>query len=150
MFAASFFCTFLYFLGSKNNILILVVISGVYYNFYIKRISLLGCLLFLFISFSSILGLLYLQGSYDTLFYGMNYFKDYFNTTFKFISRFDEFGFRYGKGWLSSLWFYVPRGLFPDKPFEYGLTLIHRTLFPGYAALGHTPGSLPWSLAYLD
>jgi len=60
------------------------------------------------------------------------------------------FVFRYGVASLSDLWFYVPRVLYPAKPFEYGLSLIYQILFPGMTELGHTPGILPWSLAYLD
>jgi hypothetical protein len=79
-----------------------------------------------------------------------SYFKEYFDTTAQFLWRFDEFGYRYGGAAVSDLWFYVPRGLFPDKPYEYGLTLIHQVLFPGMAETGNTPGILPWATAYLD
>ncbi len=146
----TFFSALVYFLGSKSYILIMVIIGIVYYNFCIKRISLgvltvLGALLFL-----SVPGLLVAQGSFGIFSKAIIYFADYFNTTAQFLAGFDEFGFLYGQGWLSNFWFYVPRGLYPDKPFEYGVTLIHQSLFPGMAELGHTPGILPWALAYLD
>lgn len=144
------FCFAMYFLGSKNNILTLLVIGIAYYNFYVKRISPATLLALIVLMVLTVLGLLIIQGSYSSLLEGLLYFQDYFNTTAQFISRFDEFGFRYGQGWLSSLWFYVPRGLYSDKPYEYGFTLIHEVLFPGAAELGHTPGLLSWSLAYLD
>lgn len=145
-----FFCFTISFLGSKNNILTILVVGMVYYNFYIKRIPFLilfaiGITMCLFF-----LTLLLIHGSYFSLLDATCYFQDYFYTTVQFISRIDEFGFRYGQGWLSSLWFYVPRGLYSDKPYEYGYTLIHQVLFPGTAAFGHTPGLLVWSLAYLD
>jgi hypothetical protein len=145
-----FFCAAMYPLGSKNNILTLLVIGVAYYNFYVKRISLLGFIVLVFLMVLAVLSLLLVQGAYPSLLEGVLYFRDYFDTTAQFISRFDEFGFRYGQGWLSSLWFYVPRGLYPDKPYEYGFTLFHQVLFPGAAAKGHTPGLLTWSLAYLD
>jgi len=144
------FCIAVSFLGSKNNILTLLVIGVVYYNFYVKRIRYFPFLIMMSLMIVAILGLLVVQGSYVSMLEALIYFRDYFDTTAQFISRIDEFGFRYGQGWLSSLWFYVPRGLYPDKPYEYGLTLVHEVLFPGAAAMGYTPGILTWSLAYLD
>jgi hypothetical protein len=145
-----FFCAAMYPLGSKNNILIILIIGVAYYNFYIKRIPFLAFITLVSLIALVFLGLLLVQGSYASLLEGVIYFRDYFDTTAQFLSRFDEFGFHYGKGWLSSLWFYVPRGLYPDKPYEYGFTLIHRVLFPAAAATGNTPGLQEWSLAYLD
>ena len=66
------------------------------------------------------------------------------------MSQIEEIGHRFGEGYLTSLWFYVPRALFQDKPFEYGVTLIHQSLFPGMAEQSFTPGILPWGLSYLD
>jgi oligosaccharide repeat unit polymerase len=138
------------FLGSKANILGIIVLTIVYYNFYVKRLSLF------FLSFSVITGFLIfllmqiLQKSSSGVINSLFYFRDYFDTTARFISRFDEFQYMYGYGWLSSLWGYVPRILYPDKPYEYGNKLIHEVLFPGMAELGHTPGILSWALPYLD
>jgi hypothetical protein len=55
-----------------------------------------------------------------------------------------------GAAFLSSLWGLVPRGLNPDKPYEYGVLLLHAQLFPGMAEMGSTPGVAPWTLAYMD
>jgi hypothetical protein len=55
-----------------------------------------------------------------------------------------------GAAFLSSLWGLVPRGLYPDKPYEYGVLLLHAQLFPGMAEKGSTPGVTPWTLAYMD
>lgn len=144
------FCTLVYFLGSKNNILTLVIIGIVYYNFCVRRIPLTAYVVLGPLLFMAVVGLLVAQGSFAVFSEAISYFNDYFDTTTQFLARFEEFDFLYGHGWLSDFWFYVPRGLYPDKPFEYGVTLIHRVLFPGMAELGHTPGILPWALAYLD
>lgn len=144
------FASLAFFTGSKKNILVVFVISLCYYNFSIKRISLFYIMIILCLLFLTFLSLLYIQGSYSSLVAAPLYFKDYFDTSARFISRFDELGYHYGRGWLSSFWFYVPRHLYPDKPYEYGHGLIHQILFPGAAKLGHTPGILKWSLAYLD
>jgi hypothetical protein len=55
-----------------------------------------------------------------------------------------------GAAFISSLWGLVPRGLHPDKPYEYGVLLLHAQLFPGMAEKGSTPGVTPWTLAYMD
>lgn len=44
----------------------------------------------------------------------------------------------------------MPRALYPDKPYEYGMTLIHQVLFPKMAETGNTPGILGWAMSYLD
>lgn len=140
-----------YFSGSKNNILTMLVIGVVYCNFCIRRIPIFGYIVFIGISLSLFAVLLVIQGiEGHPLEAFRSYFRDYFDVTAQFLWRFAEFGFRYGSASLSDLWFYVPRGLFPDKPYEYGVTLIHQVLFPGMAETGNTPGILGWALAYLD
>jgi hypothetical protein len=139
-----------FFTGSKGNLLSGLVLAGVYYNFYVKRIPfivILGAIATVLLIFVS---LLILQGSYVDLLSTLSYFREYTETTGQFLARFDEFGFQWGYGALSDLWFYVPRALYPDKPYEYGIVLINKVLFPGAAELGATPGILAWALAYLD
>jgi len=144
------FCAAAYFLGSKYNILTLVLIGIFYYNFKVKHIPFLVLVWSTPVMLLGLIGLLVAYGSYGEIIQAIVYFRDYFDTTTRMIARFDEFGFYYGRGWLSSFWAYVPRGIYPDKPFEYGQGLIHQVLFPGAAARGHTAGLLRWSLAYLD
>lgn len=55
-----------------------------------------------------------------------------------------------GAAYISSLWGLVPRSLYLDKPYEYGVLLLHAQLFPGMAEKGSTPGVTPWTLAYMD
>lgn len=136
--------------GSKANILYGWIFAGLYYHFYIRKIPAILVLLAPIGAVGLVAGLLYLQGSYSNVLSAFAYFRDYAEVAGIFLSRFDEFDFQLGYGAFSSLWFYVPRVLVDTKPFEYGLTLIHATLFPGYAAAGHTPGVLPWALNYLD
>lgn len=142
-------CFLAYFTGSKNVILTLGIVAVVYYNFLVRHIRLLPLIGIASVGVVAVLSLLILQGTYSDLLLAVAYF-DYFGTTAQFIARFDEFGYRFGTAWLSSLWFFVPRGLYSDKPYEYGATLIHAVLFPGAAEQGHTPGFLAWTLAYLD
>lgn len=140
-----------YFSGSKNNILTMLVIGVVYYNFCVRQIPLIGYLVFMGIILSLFSRLLVIHGMQGNVIEAFgSYFLDYFHTTAQFLWRFDEFGYRYGSASVSELWFYVPRGLFPAKPYEYGLTLVHQVLFPGMAETGNTPGILTWATAYLD
>lgn len=140
----------MYFLGSKNNLLTLFVIAIFYYNFYVQLISYRYYLILIAILFFVFFGMLILQGSFPSFLDSVVYFRDYFDVTVQMLYRFDELGFRYGEGWITSLWFYVPRALYPSKPYEYGLTLIHQVLFPGAAESGATPSPLPWAVSYLD
>jgi hypothetical protein len=80
----------------------------------------------------------------------MSYF-DYFWHSARFIQEFRRFGFQYGAITLSEVWYYVPRALYPAKPFEYGLALIDKWLYPGLAErFGYTPGLLQWVVGYGD
>lgn len=45
----------------------------------------------------------------------------------------------YGKIYFSDLWNLVPRGLYPDKPFVYGITHVNEHFFPGAAEATNTP-----------
>lgn len=139
----------IYFTGCKANLLSGLVMACVYYNFFIKKISMIWIVTGVLMVLGLFLVLLLLHHSYDNVLSSLSYF-DYAKNTGKFLMAFDLFGLQYGYGALSDLWFYVPRGLFSNKPFEYGVVLIQKVLSPGSAAAGHTDGMLPWSLAYLD
>lgn len=148
--ALAVYVSIAYFTGSKGAIVSGFVLCSSFVNFYVRKISVFWFFGAILLCIPLMLLLLVVQGVYGTIFEALDYFKDYVATTALFLGRFDDFGFRYGAASLSDLWFYVPRALYSAKPFEYGLTLIHQILFPGMAELGHTPGILPWSLAYLD
>ena len=145
-----FLASLAYFTGSKNNVLTLVVAATLYYEFCVRPIPKFAYLLIALFLFLGVLALLVAHSAFERYSESFLYFGEYMNTTAWFLSRFDEFGYYYGEGWLSNFWFYVPRGLYPDKPYEYGFTIIHGVLYPGMAATGNTPGLQNWSLAYLD
>jgi len=44
-----------------------------------------------------------------------------------------------GQIFLTSFWSFIPRAIFPNKPFAYGKMLILEKFFPGMAETGHTP-----------
>jgi hypothetical protein len=137
------------YLGSKAIILTVGVIAIVYYHFMVRPLGTLKIILSGIAGAGAFLWLLLFQGSYTDLIGIASYFEN-FQITAEFIGRFPEFGFQYGKGWLSSFWFYVPRALYPAKPLEYGPILIQKVLLPGAYEGGYAPGFLNWSLSYLD
>lgn len=61
---------------------------------------------------------------------GADYYRSYFN---------HELNLFQGEITLSSLWAYIPRALWPDKPWAYGITLVNEIFFPGQAELTNTP-----------
>jgi hypothetical protein len=146
-----------YFLGSKSMILTNIIIGTIYYNFYVNKLTLFN-IIFLFLStllFISCLIIIQRGSDYSIDFITIynqftNYFKEYFRTSALFLSRFDEFGLQYGKAFISSFWVLIPRFIYSDKPYEYGVSLVHQKLFPGLAEQGHTDGILEWTLFYLD
>ena len=139
-----------YFLGSKGFMLGFFVLAAFYYHHVVKQISrsmmLLGVFLFLAVHIS----LQFIYGTAIDIFGAIAYF-DYFQNTVLFLENFDSyFSHSYGNTLLSTLWQYIPRGLYSDKPFAYGQAIIMEAFNPGAAALGHTPATLPWAAMYLD
>ncbi len=140
----------MYFSGSKGAILVGVVITIIHFDRHHSRINLFSAFIIAFILIILFLTLLFSQGAYDSLFNSLKYFGIYAETTAIFINNFDNIGFKYGLGHLTDLWFYVPRMFYAEKPYEYGVTLIHQYILPGAAESGHTPGVMQWALSYLD
>jgi len=138
-----------FWLGSKAIILSVAVLAIVYYHFMVRGLGTFRIVLFGLGGAAAFVGLLFFQGSFSDLAGVASYFENY-QITAEFISRFNEFGFQYGKAWLSGFWFFVPRALYAAKPLEYGSILIQKQLLPGAYEAGYAPGFLTWSLAYLD
>jgi len=131
-----------YFLGSKGLILSIFGASLVFmwfirwkhlYKFLILGTPIILCLLLYNLYLA-------LQDGFDILAIAQyfDYYKnasDYYNAFFN-----NEISLYEGEIFLSSFWSYVPRFLFPDKPFVYGITLINEFFYPGQAELTNTPG----------
>ena len=140
----------MYFTGSKTAVLLIPIIAAIYLHFYHSRLSLTGMAAVAVTSFAAFTILLGRNGEQGVLGGIIRYFADYVSVTALAVELIDFHGHTFGFSSLSSLWYFVPRGLFPEKPFEYGATLLHSVLFPGSAELGHTPGILPWLVPYMD
>jgi len=93
----------------------IIVVFAILYNFSTDILS---------ISFDQI------SAYFDYYFNAANYYDDYFAG----LHELQE-----GKIFLSSLWEYVPRALYDDKPFVYGILNIVEYYYPGGPASGNTP-----------
>lgn len=146
-----FFSACAFFLGSKSLIMGFFVIMLVYYSYHVRPFRLWQVVVLFFAFLLSVSFLQFIQGTaqttQDTILYA-----NYFSTTTDFLRRFSEgeFSFQFGNVWISNVWGYVPRILYPNKPYEYGQLLINKVIFPGAAEIGHSPGLLPWAAQYLD
>lgn len=67
---------------------------------------------------------------FDMYTIGAMYYKAYFQ---------GEIDLFYGYIWLTSFYEYLPRAIFENKPYVYGIIYINEYFFPGMAELTHTP-----------
>lgn len=51
---------------------------------------------------------------------------------------------------FTGFWSFVPRSLFPQKPYAYGQMLMNEKMFPGLAETGHTPSLGMFTRFYAD
>jgi hypothetical protein len=76
--------------------------------------------------------------------FGLNEFLSYFDHYINASMYYNEFikggiSLFNGEILISSFWGYVPRGIFPDKPYVYGTLLVNELFYPGQAELTNTP-----------
>lgn len=138
-----------YFTGSKQNILIIVLIMFFYYAHFIKPIKILKFAVIGLSLLSLFLVIQLIQGTTNNIFGALSYF-DYFQKTIDFVSNYDKVGPKLGESFLSSFWGYIPRFIDPDKPVIYGQLMIQDALYPGAAEQGYYPAFSSWSFLYLD
>ena len=70
----------------------------------------------------------------------VSYFDYYINSAMYFESYFkNEIDLFYGKIWLTDFYKYMPRAIFPDKPFVYGFLYVNEFFYPGQAEKTNTP-----------
>jgi hypothetical protein len=139
-----------YFLGSKQIMLNIFIFALFVFERTGRKISAKTLVFYFFILASIFIALLLesdVGGDFSTAGY---YFSEYAVNTMRIFSPHLGEMFLPGEFVFSNLWAYVPRFLFPDKPYEYGQVLINSVLFPGAAEQGATPGLLYWSPYYLE
>jgi hypothetical protein len=70
----------------------------------------------------------------------LKYFDYYVNSAMYYRAYFSGvLPLFFGNIFLTDFWAYLPRSLFPEKPYVYGTLLLNDYFFPGDAELGHTP-----------
>lgn len=70
----------------------------------------------------------------------LSYFDYYINSAMYFKEYYSgKISLFYGQIYFSDFWSLIPRGLFPDKPYVYGITYVNEYFFPGAAAESNTP-----------
>ncbi|GHZ48425.1 hypothetical protein VCSRO125_2350 [Vibrio cholerae] len=68
------------------------------------------------------------------------YFDYYVNSSMYYEAFFSgDIDLFYGDIMLTEFYSYIPRALFPEKPFVYGFLLVNEHFFPGAAEATHTP-----------
>jgi len=149
-----FFYAFLYaflayFLGSKGFMLLYFVLAILYIQHRLKPLSIVALGIAATCALLLQQAMQFIQGTARDYSDAILYF-DYFSNTAMFLHRFNEFKHTWGATMLGDMWLYVPRALYPAKPFAYGQAVIMDHFFPDQAALGQTPGTLTWAGAYLD
>ena len=147
---AAIFGFLAYFLGSKGFVLGYVVLGTFYIQHCVQPIKSRTLIILGATAVVGVMALQLVQGTAATVLDTLEYF-DYFTNSSMFVSDFSRlFGYQYGQAMLSDLWYYVPRFLYPAKPYLYGVNQIMAVYYPGAAEIGSTPGVLPWTMSYWD
>lgn len=137
---SAIFFVAIYILGSKGFVLqffvfylVIILRQGRVHVGRVLLVALPSAFLLLLINFASQRDTLDFAGVAEYFDYYPNaamYYADYFKGA---ISLFE------GKVFLTSLWEYAPRSLFPDKPYVYGILHVVEIYYPGGAESGNTP-----------
>jgi oligosaccharide repeat unit polymerase len=147
---ASIILVIAYLSGSKQVVLVNILLCLFFWDSTISRFTVKAYAALGFSLFSIFLLLQVSQGTAKSLTDTLAYF-DYFQNTVKYISISNQIGPLHGHGFISSLWGYAPRTIFPHKPYIYGQLLIQDAVFPGVAEISSFyPAFSDWALYYLD
>lgn len=147
-----FFTLLMFFTGSKKLILDVFIKSFLIYLWSgkkIKKWQIMVIGLFLVILMLKLFGqfgaskdfLTRVKSYFDFMYYANKVFTDYANGTLEHT---------YGSISLSGFWSYVPRAIYPDKPFAFGSTKLVEMYMPGLAATGHTPSFGMFTAEFVD
>jgi hypothetical protein len=130
-----------YFLGSKAVLLSIFISTLVFLWFihwrHLGKLILAGVPILLFMLVVNLylaLGSLFELGHIVTYFDHFKNAADYYRAYLN-----DEVNLFHGEVAISSLWTYVPRAIWPDKPMVYGILHINEMFYPNLASMSHTP-----------
>lgn len=130
-----------YFLGSKGVLLTIFTATLVFLWFlrwrHLGKLVLIGVpvlfglLVFnLYLALGNIFELGHIVGYFDHFKNAADYYRGYLN---------NEVALFNGEVTLSSMWAYVPRALWPEKPITYGILHVNEIFYPNLAVMSHTP-----------
>lgn len=147
-----FFTVLMFFTGSKTLILSVFIKSYLVYiwiNKKITKVQMIFGILFLIVLMLKLFD--QFGASQDFLTRVAAYF-DFMNQASKVFEDYDagQLKHTYGSISLSSFWSYVPRAIYPDKPFAYGSVTLVEMYYPGMAATGHTPSFGMFTTEFVD
>ncbi|EFB2838363.1 MULTISPECIES: O-antigen polymerase [Escherichia] len=137
---AILYCVLVFFLGSKTFILSFAI-------FYLAVLSLnqskflkFGLILVTPLAACAILYNLFLAIGNMNVDVVLSYFDQYQNSIY-LLQDLDKGVVKLFNGtvYFSQFWSYIPRSLFPEKPFVYGFLHVNEIYYPGAAESGHTP-----------
>lgn len=138
----------LYFTGSKGAMITPIILAIFFYDLYYKKINF--STFFNLAIIITLLGSILIVNQMSSVAGIFIYLSEYFNMTAEYMHYSNDIGLYYGFSLLSEIYSMIPRSLFGDKPYIYGVLYIHDYITPGQAELGNTFGIMPWARSYLD
>lgn len=135
--------------GSKRTVVAFALFYLIFVEYYVYKIPLFKVvLLTTLISFIFILNFL-LSGN------SITHLWSYFNYLPSTLAIFDmvnteEIKHTNGELFISNIWNYIPRFIYPEKPMIYSGAYISELLSPGMVERGHFLGMLDYTADYLD
>lgn len=135
-----FYVALSYFFGSKGTMLNFAIFGLIVLWFYRSRGFYFSLLMVPMLVFPlMIYNLSQAYGDLD-LSRIFSYF-DYYDNSAMFYKAYDlgQLNFFWGEVFGSQAWSFVPRFIYPEKPFIYGFLHVNEYFFPGAAELTHTP-----------
>mgnify|MGYP001480221709 CR=1 FL=1 len=135
------YLSFGYFLGYKAALLSIFITTLVFLWFlrwrhvgkliFVGVPMLLVLLVFnLYLALGNVFELGHIVSYFDHFKNAADYYRAYLN---------DEVSLFHGEVAISSLWTYIPRAIWPDKPMVYGILHVNEIFFPNLASMTHTP-----------
>lgn len=124
-------------LGSKGHILNFTIYTLIILWF--KRYKYLNRFFLVFLPI--IFGLMLLNLGRTSVVEIAEYFNDGYVNSAKYFEEYfaGKIDLFYGKIFVTQFWELIPRGLYENKPYVYGITLLNEYFFPGMAEQSHTP-----------
>jgi hypothetical protein len=147
-----FFALLMFFTGSKGLILQVFLKSFLVYIWIGKRIKKRYVLLMALVLVALMLKLFGQFGAEKDFSSRANTYFDYMNQANKVFQEYEagQLEHTYGSISLGVFWTYVPRAIYPNKPFVYGYTSLVGKYYPGLAERGHTPSFGRFTHEFVD